>query len=149
MARDAATTGFDDSAKPAELAISLTASDVMNTEFVSVPADATVFAAFESLTQHHVHHLPVVQADGRCVALLDATEVAARMHDAGLHGGSTLLKPDGAVGPLWVSPQTPLRRVAAEMTAANADACCVVDPHGRMLGLLTARDFIAAFARCT
>ena len=126
--------------------VTLTAADAMSRRFVSVPPEATLFAAFDALARHHVHHLPVVGRDGRCSAILDTTALAAKLPEAVARGSAPLLDPDVVKRPLWVLAGTSLRRVAAQMTAADVDACCVVDKHGRMIGLVTARDIVAAIA---
>lgn len=122
------------------------ASEVMTRDFVRAAPEASLFVAFELLTQHGVHHLPVLTAEGRCVTMLDAIDVFGRLPEAWLHGEVTVLPRPGAAGPISVLPDTPLPRVAALMSNADVDACCVVDEHGRMLGLITARDIVAAVA---
>lgn len=125
----------------------LRARDVMSQCLVSVGSDTTIFGAYDAILRHRVHHLPVVAADGSCLALLDVVGLAERMPEAWMTAGETpLWEPAGPAGPLSVLPDTPLREAAAHMDAAGVDACCVVDQHGRLLGLITARDVIAAVA---
>ena len=61
--------------------------------------------------------------------------------------GGVALHQFGAVGPLSVLADVPLTQAAVSMDAAGVDACCVVDVHGRLVGLVTARDVVAAVAR--
>lgn len=125
----------------------LRAGDVMSLSPVAVAPETTVFSAYDTMLRRRIHHLPVVSPDGRCLVLLDLVELAARMPDALRTAGRTpLWDPAGTAGPLRVLPETPLRKVAAQMDAACADACCVTDEQGRLLGLITARDVIAAVA---
>lgn len=124
----------------------LTARDVMTRHFASVPPDASVFAAVDVIARHKVHHLPVVSADGRCLAIVDATTTFRLALDACVHGGADLYDSSAQVGPLCVLPGTLLTRVAEQMTLAATDACAVVDEHGQMLGLITARDVVAGVA---
>jgi len=118
----------------------------MTSTFISVSPEDSPFTAYDVITKHHVHHLPVIASDGRCVAILDAVVAIARASEKLLHGHGKLLELQDVERPLCVLARTPLKRVAALMTTAGLDACCVVDGHGRMLGLVTARDVVAAVA---
>ena len=121
--------------------------DAMTREVISVGPDASLFTAFDLLMAHHVHHLPVVRADGRCVAILDAVTIAERMPQAWVTRGLTPLhQPNGKAGPPCVLADASLRSAAAAMDSAGVDACGVVDRHGVLVGLLTSRDLIAAVA---
>jgi CBS domain-containing membrane protein len=125
----------------------LPVSAVMTRDVVQASSSASLFEAFELMARAHVHHLPVVRPDGRCIALLDAVSVAQRLPEAWVTRGGVSLYQLGAVGPLSVLPDVPLAHAAASMDAAGVDACCVVDERGHLVGLLTARDVIAVVAR--
>lgn len=124
----------------------LKARDVMTSTFVSVAPGDSPFTAYEVITKNNVHHLPVVDRTGRCVTILDSVTAIARASEMLLHSNAHLLELQGLGRPVCVLPDTSLRRVATEMTLTGNDACGVVDEHGRMLGLITARDIVAAVA---
>jgi len=119
---------------------------VITDSFISLSLDDSPFAAYDLITRSGVHHLPVINWQGQCVAMLDAVVALARASEELLHPQARLLELRGAVRPLGVLPETSLRRVATKMTNAGVDACVVVDERGRMLGLITARDVVAAVA---
>ena len=121
-------------------------SDVMTRDVISVTPQESVFAAFDLMRAHRIHHLPVVRPDGHCVAILDAVAIAERMPEAWVTRGATPVWHPRAIGPLSFLADTSLRRAAIQMDAAAVDASCVVDEHGRFIGLLTCRDIIAAVA---
>jgi CBS domain-containing protein len=54
----------------------LTAGDLMSRELETVPADLPLRDAAARLARRGVHGVPVVDADGRCVGVLSATDVA-------------------------------------------------------------------------
>lgn len=121
--------------------------DVMTHDVISVAPDASIFVAFDTLRQHRIHHLPIVRGDGRCVAVVDAMWVTAHLPEALVSMDTTpIWRSAGSAGPLSVSPDLPLRRAAAQMDDAGTDACCVVDRHGQLVGLLTCHDIIATVA---
>jgi CBS domain-containing protein/uncharacterized protein (DUF2267 family) len=121
-------------------------SAVMTTNLVTVGEDATLFDAFELMTHAHVHHLPVVRHDGRCVAVLDTASVARHLPEAWVSRTTPPLHGKTAARPVSVLAREPLSKAARVMNTAGVDACCVVDAHGLLLGLLTARDIVAAVA---
>lgn len=127
--------------------LSVPVSAVMSRNLVTAAPHSSLFEAFELMARNRVHHLPVVRQDGRCIALLDAVSVAERMPEAWVTRGGVALQQFGAVGPLSVLADVPLTQAAVSMDAAGVDACCVVDVHGRLVGLVTARDVVAAVAR--
>ena len=124
----------------------LTARDVMTSTFISVSPDETPFTAYAVITKHRIHHLPVITNEGKCVAMLDAVIALARASEGLLHGHVKLIELQGVGTPVYVSLNAPLREIAGQMTAMCADACCVVDERERMVGLITARDIVAAVA---
>jgi CBS domain-containing protein len=127
--------------------LDLPVSSVMTRDVVHARLDTSVFEAFELMAHAHVHHLPLVRSDGHCVAMLDAVTVAQRLPEAWVMRGGVALQQIGTVGPLSVLPDVTLAHAALAMDAAGVDACCVVDVHGRLIGVVTARDVIAVVAR--
>jgi CBS domain-containing membrane protein len=118
----------------------------MTSDFVHVPPEASPFLASDLITRHGIRHLPVVSSTGHCLAVLGAATIVRRVLEAEVHDHAELLDHHAHVGPTCVLPNTPLTKVAAQMIAADKDACVVVDAHGKMLGLITARDLVAAIA---
>jgi CBS domain-containing membrane protein len=127
--------------------LDLPVSSVMTRDVVHARLDTSLFEAFELMARAHVHHLPLVREDGHCVAMLDAVTVAQRLPEAWVTRGGVGLQHVGTVGPLSVLPDVTLAHAALAMDAAGVDACCVVDVHGRLIGVVTARDVIAVVAR--
>jgi CBS domain-containing protein len=119
----------------------------MSRSIVRASPHSSLFEAFELMTHAHVHHLPVVRDVGHFIALLDAVSVAQRLPEAWVMRDGVMLHQLATIGPLSVLAEVPVARAAEAMNAAGVDACCVVDVHGRLIGLLTARDVIAVVAR--
>jgi CBS domain-containing protein len=119
--------------------------ELMSNPVCTVSKHESLLMAWELLERSGFQHLPVVREDGRCVGVLDRAEVAVacaapaaalsrRRVDVLLRGRCT---PS-------VHSDDPLRRAAAVMTRSGADALPVTDPSGCLIGLLTARDIVAA-----
>lgn len=125
----------------------MTVESVMTRDFVAVGPDAPLLEAFALMLRHGIHHLPVVGSNGRCVGLLSFPDVVLRLPRALVDQGGSVMPEPGALGPILARSEQPLVQAAATMDSSAADACCVVDACGRMVGLLTARDVLRALAR--
>lgn len=53
----------------------LTASQIMQTDVVTVERSDTLQDALTLMTEHHVSGLPVIKADNRCVGLISASDI--------------------------------------------------------------------------
>ncbi|MET8453951.1 CBS domain-containing protein [Streptomyces sp. NPDC005209] len=113
----------------------------------SISDDETLLMAWEVVERSGQRHLPVVRQDGCCAGVLDRAELAVACAAA-----ATTLSPRTvhdlvhARRTVQVHPEDSVLRAAAVMTEEQLDALPVTDPHGRLVGLLTARDYVVAVA---
>jgi CBS domain-containing membrane protein len=125
-------------------------ADVMSTDVLTVAADETTLMAWELMRQGGYHHVPVVSDDGHCVGVLDAETMAAAW-DGG--GPDRMRMPVSAVVSHRIMPHITasdsIAAAARAMLAAQLDFVAVTDGEDRLVGLLTARDLVAAVAGCT
>jgi CBS domain-containing protein len=68
-------------ATPTKPLLALTASDLMSREVISIPQDMSLRAAAHLLFQNQIGGAPVVDADGRCVGVLSATDIVQWVED--------------------------------------------------------------------
>jgi CBS domain-containing membrane protein len=122
-------------------------ADIMSTEVLTVAAEETTLMAWELMRQGGYHHVPVVGTDGRCIGVLDAETMAAAW-DGG--GPDRMRMPVSTVvgrrSPPRVTVADSVAATARAMLAAELDFVAVTDPDGRLVGLVTARDLVAAVA---
>lgn len=121
--------------------------ELMSTSLLAVSSDESVFMAWELMHQGHCHHLPVIDSAGHCIGVL-VTETLARNWPAG--GPDEARRPvkdllTGAL-PSGLSPDDPVTVAAHNMLHAKTDFVPVINDDGRLIGLLTATDLIAALA---
>lgn len=120
---------------------------VMSTEVLTVAADETTLMAWELMRQGGYHHVPVVGADGRCIGVLDAETMAAAW-DGG--GPDRMRMPVSTVvghrRPPHIVESDSVAAAARAMLAAQLDFVAVTDSEDRLVGLVTARDLVAAVA---
>ncbi|MGW2491482.1 CBS domain-containing protein [Streptomyces sp. NPDC001606] len=113
----------------------------------SVGENESLLLAWEVMERSRQCHLPVVRQDGCCAGLVDraelavacsatATELSRRRVGDLVHARRTCT----------VHPDDSARHAAAVMAQEHLDALPVTDPHGLLVGLLTAGDYVACAA---
>lgn len=124
-----------------------TVADVMRTAVVTVAADETVLVAWELQERSGSRHLPVVHPDGRCAGLLDRADVAvACAAPATSLSGLRVDELLPARRPALVHAEQTVGHAADLMSCTEADALPVLEEDGRLAGVLTAADIVAALA---
>ncbi len=120
----------------------------LETEIATVtpttPLDRIV-ALFARTTQHYY---PVVDDDGRMVAILSANDVRQMVDDR--HVGAVVIASDIAVvDVVTLTPDTDLESALQRFVSLDVDALPVVDPKdpGKVLGMLSRRGLIRAYNR--
>ncbi|MFJ1569275.1 HPP family protein [Streptomyces erythrochromogenes] len=125
-----------------------TVGEVMRTDVVAIAAGETVLMAWELLERTGAAHLPVLLSDGRCSGLLDRCDVAVACSApavvlSALDVGTLVSGRRRAA----VRAQESVRKAASTMTENGCDALPVLGSGGRLVGLLTASDIVAALVR--
>jgi CBS domain-containing protein len=122
-------------------------ADVMSTDVLTVAAEETTLMAWELMRQGGYHHVPVVNGDGHCVGVLDAETMAAAW-DGG--GPDRMRVPVSTIVSHRLMPHITasdtIAFAARAMLAAQLDFVAVIDGEDRLIGLVTARDLVAAVA---
>ncbi len=128
-------------------------SDVMTAHAVSVPPDALVNDAWQTLAEHKVAQAPVVDSQGRVVGLLLRADMAPL--DLLPEPGAVQQAIDLArrpVAEVMVSPvptvaaDTELRRVAAVLLETGLPGLPVTDDAGALAGFISRTDILRAVA---
>lgn len=128
-------------------------SDVMTTNALSVPPDAIVNDAWQTLAEHHVAQAPVVDALGRVIGLLLRADMAPLdlLPEPGAVKAAIELarRPvsEVMVSPVpTVSHDTELRRVAAVLIETGLPGLAVTDEAGVLAGFISRTDILRAVA---
>lgn len=123
----------------------LTAADVMTSPAVTVEPHESLLSAWELLSRGRFRHLPVVQADGRCVSLIDDRAVIFELSQLSLQPRQV-----ADVMPRRVHcalPETEVADVARIMVTEKVTAVPVIDARHRFVGIVTDYDLVALLAR--
>jgi CBS domain-containing protein len=146
--------------------LTLTARELMTTEVIAVPHEMSLQGAARLLARSAVSGAPVVDAEGRCVGVLSATDFLlwAQKHDSPsqcFNPGCMVSAwqmmeadklPEDAVSrfmtpdPVTVAPGTRIGELARMMRDAHIHRLIVVDADRRPVGVVSSLDLLAALA---
>lgn len=147
--------------------LALTAADLMTPEVVMIPKEMSLRAAAHMLAQNQITGAPVVDALGRCVGVISATDF---MRWAEMDKPTTP-EPRAAFDccsewqvmdleeiptdevarymthdPVTVAPVTPIGQLARRMLDAHIHRVVVVDRQNQPVGVVSSTDILAAVA---
>lgn len=124
-------------------------ADWMTPDPITVPTTLSADGATALLSYYRIHHLPVVDENGRAIGMLSDRDVVTAA--AGNRSRFATSRQDPhrvadlmSTPVITVAPPEPLRRAVRQMLRAHVHALVVVDGEGRPLGLLTSTDCLAA-----
>ncbi|MBI1900851.1 MAG: CBS domain-containing protein [Planctomycetia bacterium] len=145
----------------------LLVGDVLNREVVVVGADATVHESLQMMGANRVAVLPVLDRTQRCVGIISASDLLslARELDEDLEDlrlgelshqwlAERLAEHDMDRRPVTelmtdkvesATPQTPIVKAARKMLRGNIHRLPVLDTKGRLVGIVSTTDILAAF----
>jgi len=117
-------------------------SDYMSRDPVTIPADANYADAFRIFETGRLHHLPVVDADGRIVGIvtLRDLQLASRVFREAPVEVSEIMHEQL----VSVDPDSSLDQAAARMIDARVGCLPVMEDGARLVGMLTETDLLHA-----
>ncbi len=134
------------------------ARDLMTADPLTVPASMPFLQLQHLLVAVHVSGVPVVDPGGAVVGIVTAADLlraadqaldedrdAGESDDVGERFDALTAAELATPDVIWVSPDTPLPRIAQRMRAAGIHRV-LVGEHGRLEGILTAYDLLQALA---
>jgi CBS domain-containing protein len=143
----------------------LCAADIMSRNVVTIPREMSLPCAARMLARAGVTGAPVVDASGRCIGVLSATDfmnwmksehVAAKEFDCVCKPWEILeaaTQLDGRVedcmtkNPVLTLPNARIRELSTMMMEAHIHRVIVVDAASRPIGIVSTIDILAALAR--
>jgi CBS domain-containing protein len=147
--------------------LSLTAEDIMTRDVTMIPQEMSLQCAAHLLSAVNVTGAPVIDATGRCVGVLSATDFL-RWADKGYQLDGRCKVPVCVCSdwqmvemefiprdpvrnfmtdnPVMVTPTTPVTELARKMLDAHIHRVIVVDACDRPVGIVSSTDVLAAVA---
>jgi CBS-domain-containing membrane protein len=146
-----------------EDAVASQVEDVMTTKVNTVRLDTPYKVIAAQLHEHRVDAVPVVNDDGCVLGVVSAADLLAKValdensgqeglfalrHHRELQQARALTAADLMTWPaVTVGPRTSVRHAARRMSERHVKRLPVVDPEGRLLGIISRSDVLAVF-RC-
>lgn len=125
----------------------ITVEEAMTTDVLTLPPTATLTDAMRLMAEHHIRHVPIVDADNALLGLvthrdvLAATDSRLRNPETRLDPGSYALHELMETEVMTVEPEDSLRSCALEMEK-HRFGCMPVTVAGRLRGIITDTDFV-------
>lgn len=133
-----------------------TAADLMASNPVSLRANATIADALHLFNQKGITAAPIIDEAGQPIGVLSRSDLFIHQQEAATQATTPVPSDAGhrgadrdvAVADLMtptvfaVTPDTPARRVVAEMLALHVHRLFVVDNTGMLVGVISAMDVL-------
>jgi CBS domain-containing protein len=119
--------------------------ELMTSEVVTLRPDERFQQAVDLLAQNPFRHLLVAATDGRIAGVISDRDVLGAK--AGYDAETTLVSDVMTSEPLTVQPDTPLSDAVSMALDYRVNCFPVVDPSGKICGILTTTDLMHAFQK--
>lgn len=117
--------------------------DIMSQPVLTVETDETLWDAWQLLFVSGLRHLVVIDKLGQCVGVLSDRSILAEVPATAEHLSSRLVSDVLARVPVvTVHPDASPQAAAGVMTQATTEAVPVLEPDGRLVGIVTESDLV-------
>lgn len=126
-------------------------ADLMQTDVKTVEVDATVGEAITTMADAHVSALPVTDPRGRIVGVVSTTDILGTLAETTEPSDRERLFDETPVREIMtarsrvIDPDADLLSAAREMLALDVHRL-FVEQHGRLIGVVSQTDIVAAVA---
>lgn len=133
--------------------VGLRCADVMSRDIVTADADMTLADAWQRLRQHQIKALPVVDAERRLTGIITLADCAGLSATGASDSLPRMAWRQRRVGDVMTSrvftarPEDTMASLVRDVARSGRHHVPVVDDAGRLVGLLTQSDMIAALYR--
>lgn len=127
-------------------------AELMRTDVKTVDLDATVGDAITTLADVHVSALPVTNAHGRIVGVVSTTDILGALSETSDPEVRERLFDETPVREIMtprsrvIAPEADILEAAREMLYLDVHRLFVEDGGGRLVGVLSQTDIVAAVA---
>ena len=117
--------------------------DIMSQPVLTVETDETLWDAWQLLFVSGLRHLVVIDPLGQCVGVLSDRNILAEVPATAEHLSARLVADVMARVPTaTIDPSADPREAAAVMARATSEAVPVLEPDGRLVGIITESDLV-------
>ncbi len=119
-----------------------TVEQVMTSDLFTVRPDDLIDLAANLMDWEHIRHVPVEDQEGHLVGLVSHRQLLRTLARREADSGPIAVQEIMTTGPVTASPDLPIREAIARMRLNRVSCLPVVDGEGRLVGIVSERDFI-------
>ncbi|KPQ01729.1 CBS domain-containing protein [Marinobacter sp. HL-58] len=131
--------------EPKERRAYLPVSQICTPALFSLPANATVADALDTMEDNGVNHI-VISAEGNVAGLVDLRWLLAWLHETSANTPEASFVNIELPAFLTASPETDAHQLARLMLAHQLNAALVIDETGHPVGIVTSTDYVRLYA---
>jgi acetoin utilization protein AcuB len=130
-------------------------SKSMTRKVITIDPEAGILEAQDLMTQHHIRHLPVIDADSKVIGIITDRDIRSavpyelikhhQMHNESEKLAAIKVKEIMTADPIVISSFYTIQDALLLIQSEKVGAFPVVDEEGKLKGILSVRDLIEAF----
>jgi acetoin utilization protein AcuB len=127
----------------------------MTQKVITIETDTTIFEAKEKMEKNNIRHLPVVEKDNTLVGIITDRDIRSAMPSIMVIDQESAKEKERIFklqvkdimtrNPVTISPTNTLEDALLLIQKMRVGAFPVVDPQGKLKGIISVRDLIRAF----
>lgn len=127
----------------------------MTQKVITTTSEASVFDAYEKMSQNRIRHLPVIDADGRLIGIVTDRDIRSALPYSMIKDPARTAETEKVkdlkvkdimtTDPKTIGPHHTIQDALVLIQELRVGALPVVDKEGKLKGILSVRDLLRAF----
>ncbi len=127
----------------------------MTQKVITTDPEASVFDAYEKMSQNRIRHLPVIDADGRLIGIVTDRDIRSALPYSMIKDPARTAETEKVkdlkvmdimtTDPKTIGPHHTIQDALVLIQELRVGALPVVDKEGKLKGILSVRDLLRAF----
>ena len=127
----------------------------MTQKVITTGSEASVFDAYEKMSQNRIRHLPVIDADGRLIGIVTDRDIRSALPYSMIKDPARTAETEKVkdlkvkdimtTDPKTIGPHHTIQDALVLIQELRVGALPVVDKEGKLKGILSVRDLLRAF----
>jgi len=127
----------------------------MTQKVITTGSEASVFDAYEKMSQNRIRHLPIIDADGRLIGIVTDRDIRSALPYSMIKDPARTAETEKVkdlkvkdimtTDPKTIGPHHTIQDALVLIQELRVGALPVVDKEGKLKGILSVRDLLRAF----
>ena len=127
----------------------------MTQKVITTVPEASVFDAYEKMSQNRIRHLPVIDADGRLIGIVTDRDIRSALPFSMIKDPARMAETEKVkelrvmdimtTDPKTIGPHHTIQDALVLIQELRVGALPVIDKEGKLKGILSVRDLLRAF----